>query len=118
MGKISRSLLLQVFTNNSEVKYMISKLDAVKVVQEILDKQQNTSLELKVDESKIIEKPYGYIIFYQTQKYLMSGDEDDMILGMSPFIIGKKSGEVLARLSSKMAVEISIPIFEKEILKN
>ncbi len=45
-------------------------------------------------ESHTIEKPYGWIFFYQSKKFLESGLSQDKLTGNGPIIVNKYDGTI------------------------
>ena len=45
-------------------------------------------------DSATLERPYGWVFFYQSRSYLESGDEIRMLAGNAPLIINKHNGSV------------------------
>jgi len=42
----------------------------------------------------VLEFEEGFLITYQNEKYISSGNIKDLVIGVSPFIISKKDGEI------------------------
>lgn len=42
-----------------------------------------------------IQKPYGWVFFYQSQRFLETGDPRDGLAGNSPLIVNRHTGEVV-----------------------
>lgn len=47
-----------------------------------------------VVESLTIDKPYGWVFFYQSRAFLESGDRMQMLLGNAPLIFDRINGEI------------------------
>ena len=50
-------------------------------------------------ESSIVdtmERPFGWVFFYQSRRYLESGDRGHRLAGNGPLIVNKSSGELVA----------------------
>jgi hypothetical protein len=45
-------------------------------------------------ESHTIEKPYGWIFFYQSKKFLQTGLDQDKLAGNGPVIVNKYDGTI------------------------
>ena len=45
-------------------------------------------------ESHTIEKPYGWIFFYQSTKFLQTGLDQDKLAGNGPIIVNKYDGTI------------------------
>ena len=51
--------------------------------------------EVQILDDATIGKEWGYIFFYQSIKYIKSGDFRDMLAGNAPYIINKHNGEII-----------------------
>jgi hypothetical protein len=49
----------------------------------------------RLDESATIEKPWGWVFFYNSQRYLDTHDDNHHLLGNAPYIVNKTTGEIL-----------------------
>lgn len=50
--------------------------------------------KLQLVESETIEESFGWVFFYNSQKYLETGELTFMLAGNSPFIVDKERGEI------------------------
>jgi hypothetical protein len=66
---------------------------------------------LVILDEHTIEKEYGWIFFYSTQKYVESGDFQYALAGNGPIIVEKANGEV-HRLGTAKPTEEVIGEFE------
>ena len=73
---------------------MIDKEKAKALVVEKLN-SLSPELELAVLDSETINKEWGWVFFYQSKKYLETGDFRDMLGGNAPYIVNKSTGEVV-----------------------
>ena len=48
----------------------------------------------QIIDSATLERPYGWVFFYQSRSYLESGNELQMLAGNAPLIINKFTGSV------------------------
>ena len=48
----------------------------------------------QIIDSATLERPYGWVFFYQSRSYLESGDQIRMLAGNAPLIISKLTGSV------------------------
>lgn len=62
-------------------------------------------------DSLTVEKPYGWIFFYNTKEYLETGDFLYALLGNGPLVIERKTGKIVA-LPSASSPEESIQQYE------
>lgn len=74
---------------------VLNQEDASQVALEYL-----TKLEKKIGEplslvnSEILKKDFGWVFFYNSKKYIETGDFRSMLAGNAPFIVDRNSGEI------------------------
>lgn len=74
---------------------MISKEQAKKSVEAELQRRcQIPDDTYVIVEDLTIEKPFAWIFFYNSKKYLKSGDINDGISGNGPVFVNKHNGEI------------------------
>lgn len=49
---------------------------------------------LTIIDKETIEKSFGWIFFYNSKKYLESGELSYMLAGNAPFIVSRVSGDI------------------------
>lgn len=99
---------------------VIDKSTAIQIAQKYIDEHLNVhrspeNLFLKTSDDLVIEKPYGYVILYQSQEYLATKNRSYMIYGTKPFIISKENGLVIEFLPTNQSIEVSLSEFEEKI---
>ena len=60
----------------------------------IKEKQKNMSYELQIREDITREEDFGWIFFYNTKKYIETRDNNYLLVGNSPIIINRKTGQI------------------------
>lgn len=50
---------------------------------------------LVVLDNQTIEKEWGWVFFYQSLWFIESGDFKDMLAGNAPYIVNRKTGELV-----------------------
>ena|SRR5438309_510488 len=60
-------------------------------IQSILE---DVSMPIEILEDQTIEKPYGWIFFYQSKRYLDTKAITDMLVGNGPILV-EKSGKAI-----------------------
>jgi hypothetical protein len=89
---------------------MLSKAEAERRVSDYLD-------DLKVDGGVAIlshatlDRPYGWVFFYNAKRYLETGDPLEALGGNSPILVEADSGE-LTLLGTAEPVEDALQRFE------
>ena len=71
---------------------MIEYKDALDIAKKHLSINE-TSKNVILEENTI-EKEFGWVFFYQSRKFLETGDYRFYLLGNSPLIINRNNGEV------------------------
>ena len=46
-------------------------------------------------DSKTLERPYGWVFFYQSRRYLETGDPSEALAGNAPLIVNRQTGQVI-----------------------
>jgi hypothetical protein len=80
---------------------MLSKTDAEALVLEQLKKFQSPDHPIAISQAKTIERPFGWIFFYNTRKYLETGNVIDGLAGNWPFLVNKYNGSVVVMRSDQ-----------------
>ena len=74
---------------------MITKQEAFVIAVNYLQENRSTSRsERVIGEDMIIEKPYGWLFFYQSKRYLETKQFIDLLIGSRPFIVENSTGRV------------------------
>jgi hypothetical protein len=80
----------------------MTKQEALKAVNETLQKhsiQADDSLVIR--EELTIERPFGWVFFYDSRRFLETGDPTWAIAGNGPVFVNKNTGEVLFRWAAE-----------------
>jgi|SRR5688572_9729382 hypothetical protein len=73
----------------------ITKDDARKVVNAYLTKlQAGRSYELALMEDRTRDEDFGWVFFYNTKRFLESGDMQWALGGNAPLIVDRRTGEL------------------------
>lgn len=64
-------------------------------------------------EEQGIEKDYGWVFFYQSKKFVETGDMNFMLLGNCPILVEKEAGRVV-EFPTHTSVEEGLRKYEKE----
>ena len=75
----------------------MKKIDAQKLVENELAKSQDPydPIDCVVLVSETIEKEWGWVFFYQSRKYIETGDFQYMLGGNAPYIVDRNTGELV-----------------------
>ena len=63
------------------------------------------SEELAINDSSTIEKSYGWVFFYNSRRYLETGDHMDMLYGAGPVVVIAATGEIIEFGSARPSEE-------------
>lgn len=87
--------------------------DARKKVELFLQKlSEGEDYTLEIIENFTIEKEFGWVFFYNSNKYLANNNFSDMIVGNGPILVCKKD-EQLHETGTAYPIEYYIENFEK-----
>jgi immunity protein 35 of polymorphic toxin system len=71
----------------------MTESEAKKIAIAYLDSATRQSgCEVAIVDSATLEKSYGWIFFYQSKRYLESGNFSDLLVGNAPIVIAKADG--------------------------
>lgn len=73
---------------------VLNETEARRVILEKISIDGN-SVELAIIDDETLEKEWGWVFFYQSKKYMETGDLRDMLAGNAPYIVNKYTGEVV-----------------------
>jgi Immunity protein 35 len=95
---------------------MLSFEDARKIAAEYIQegKANSNGLEMLITDEHTIEKPYCWVFYYNSKKWLETKNVVDLIAGNSPMIIDKVTGKV-TRYYSSVSVSEALKKYESEI---
>jgi hypothetical protein len=92
---------------------VITKSDARAIVEAALS-EQVTDIELVIIDDSTMEYEWGWVFFYQSKRYLETGDDGEQLAGNAPFIVNRTSGE-LVETGTALPVEHYVREYEKQI---
>jgi hypothetical protein len=98
---------------------MVNRTQAIKIIQELIEKEVNPErtddqLKIGIIEEWILEGKHAYMIPTQSVDYIETGNESHMLLGGQPYIVSKADGSILARLPGNKVYELAFAEFEAE----
>jgi hypothetical protein len=72
---------------------MLSRDQAKQLVQSRLDIETGESgCSMVVIDSSTLERPFGWVFFYQSEDYLLTGNESSQLAGNAPLIVNRHTG--------------------------
>ena len=72
----------------------LRKSEALELVSKKLEEKSCEAVQYAVVEGSTIEKPWGWIFFYQSKKYLETGLFMHRLAGNGPVFVNKETGEM------------------------
>ena len=91
---------------------MITKEQAKQLVLEAINSGPPDSDELVILDEHTIEKPWGWVFFYNSKKFCHTGDHNFALLGNGPFIVERETGKLIGT-GSAYPIEEYIANYEK-----
>lgn len=86
---------------------MLTRAEAVQVVNDKL-KQKSVTVghELVLLEKETKETSFGWVFFYDSKKFIETGNMEFAIAGNGPVIVNKNNGEIVFHGSRKSAIQL------------
>jgi hypothetical protein len=81
------------------------------VLEELVRVSRTVGEELVVLDEHTIEKPYGWIFFYNTRRYVETGDFIYGLGGNGPLVVESSTGRI-SRLGTARPLEDEIAAYE------
>ena len=91
----------------------IDKTRAKEIAQQAIDATTDQHQFVILDD-KTMEKDYGWIFFYDTQKAIESGDFMDSVPGAGPLVV-LRDDESTRFISTSMPTHLAIQAFEEQL---
>ena len=91
----------------------MNKQEAQILVEDDLEKTKNkhNQVDCVVLEQMTIEKPWGWVFFYQSKAFVKTGDFREMLGGNAPIIVNRNTG-ALTHTGTAHEVEYYIKEYE------
>ena len=91
----------------------MTKEQAFQVAKEYVDSESaQAGLELAILEDRTLDKPFGWVFFYDTVEFIRTGDDMARAVGNAPLIVDRESGEVHSTGTAR-PVEYYISLYER-----
>lgn len=75
---------------------MLTKDEARALVEKVVSKSAPKDEEWVILEHCTIEKPWGWVFFYNSREYVTTGDPIFQLYGNAPYIVNKETGELVS----------------------
>jgi len=73
---------------------MITKAKALSTISDELQKKSPADNPFVVVDSATIERPFGWVFFYNSKKFVETGVNKYRLAGNGPVVVNKRSGKV------------------------
>ena len=73
---------------------MLTKTEALEIVSKKLKEMSPSDDTFVCDDTGTIEKPFGWVFFYNSKTYLETGEIRYALAGNGPVIVNKETGSV------------------------
>ncbi len=74
----------------------------------------NNAIDCLILEGETIEREWGWVFFYQSKKYIETGDDKEMLIGNAPYIINRTTG-IITPTGTAHAIEDYIQEYEASL---
>jgi len=85
---------------------MLTKTEAIEIVSKRLQQMSTSADPFVVVEKSTIEKPFGWVFFYNSKTFLEKGINSYRLAGNGPIIVNKATGTVEFFGTNKPPLEI------------
>jgi hypothetical protein len=86
------------------------------VLSEMYKKPISADFELVVLDEQTIERPFGWVFFYNTRKYAETGDRRASLIGNCPIVVERMTGR-LTRLATGDPLDAQLARYEAQRAK-
>ncbi len=94
---------------------MLTKDEALEIVKSRLDEMSPSDDVYVVVDEGTIEKPYGWVFFYNSKTYLETDDYRYQLAGNGPVIVNKSNGTA-EFFGASESPEVLIAEYEKNLI--
>jgi hypothetical protein len=85
---------------------MLTRTEALEIVSKRLQEMNSSGEPFVLVENSTIEKPFGWVFFYNSKRFLETGENSSRLAGNGPVIVNKHSGSVEFFGSARPLIEI------------
>ncbi len=85
---------------------MLTKTEALEIVSKRLQQMGSPADPFVVVEKNTIEKPFGWVFFYNSKRFVETGESRYRLAGNGPFIVNKHNGSVEFFGASRPPLEV------------
>ena len=96
---------------------MLRRSEALELVSKQLDGKSSDNVQYVVVNESTIEKPFGWVFFYQSKKFLETGIFMHRLAGNGPVFVNKMTGEI-DFFGSLPPFEVILADYERKLLEH
>ena len=93
---------------------MLTKEQALALLTRKLERIDSSRYDPVVDDRNTIERPFGWVFYYNSRKFIETGSDRYRLLGPGPVIVDRHSG-VIKFFGSDTSDEEAIEEYEREL---
>ena len=90
---------------------MLTVSEAQAIVENAISALMPDDEEWVIVDDYTIEKPWGWVFFYNSREFVSTGDPQYQLIGNAPYIVNKATGE-LADTGTAEEIEVYISRYE------
>ena len=90
---------------------MLTISEAQAIVENAISALMPDDEEWVIVDDYTIEKPWGWVFFYNSREFVSTGDPQYQLIGNAPYIVNKATGE-LADTGTAEDIEVYISRYE------
>lgn len=95
---------------------MLTNEEALELVSQELQKMSSLEDPFIVNEARTMKRPFGWVFFYNSKRFLKTGEVRYRLAGNGPVIVNKATHEILLCGSDKPVDEL-IHEYENKLVK-
>ena len=93
---------------------MLTQTEALEIISKKLQQMSTSADPFVVVEKNTVEKPFGWVFFYNSKRYVETGEFRYRLAGNGPVIVNKHNGSVEFFGTNKPPQEI-VEEYEKKL---
>lgn len=73
---------------------MISRIQAQVLAESHISQIAGSEISFAILDARTVERPFGWVFFYQSRRYLETRDPSEVLAGNAPLIVDRLTGEI------------------------
>ena len=100
----------------------MTSTDAENSIQQLLDTLHDLDLSPSAPKMRVVaehtdERPWGWIVYYQSERYLETGDPNDMLAGNGPYFVNRETSEMIIT-GTALSIEAYVQEYEERLRRD